>query len=71
MYFQAYKGIRPADYFVFQLGGKLMGLTNKHSALSGDDNLGELVGEYPERDIKLKAELQELLDSNTEIDTSQ
>ena len=44
-----------------------MKMTNKHSALSGDDNIGELVGEFPERDLRMEEELYAKLHASPEL----
>lgn len=48
-----------------------MSLPNKHSALSGDDNIGELIGEFPERDLKLEEGIRTKLRSLSEINVDQ
>ena len=43
---------------------------NKHSALSGNDNTGELPGESSREDQRRRSEIKELLEKQTEIDSS-
>lgn len=45
-------------------------LRNKHSALSGDDNLGELSGECNRDDLLLREAILEHLHKHVEIDSS-
>lgn len=44
-----------------------MKMANKHSALSGDDNIGELIGEYPERDLRMEEEIYAKLHAAQEL----
>ncbi len=43
---------------------------NKHSALSGDDNLGDLVGENPAEDRRLREEIVRVLSHHFEFESS-
>lgn len=44
--------------------------TNKHSALSGDDYLGDLPGLDPEGDLLLEERIWDYLNQQTELDVS-